>query len=182
MTPEQLELLKYPIGKYSWPEQILTEQLHGWMREISDLPEKLEALVEGFTEEQFNTPYRPEGWTVRQVIHHLVDSHINSFVRYKWTLTEDTPVIKAYHEDLWAQLPDYEAPASVSLVLLKALHIRWSILLQALTEEQLSRAFIHPETGRRINLRSLTGMYAWHSRHHYAHIEHLAIRKGWKQV
>lgn len=179
MTAEQLELLKYPIGKYNWPEYISEDQLYAWIEEIEELPEKLDRLVDGFTEEQFNTAYRPEGWTVKQVIHHLADSHINSFVRYKWTLTEDAPVIKAYHEERWAKLPDYEAPAKVSLVLLKALHLRWCILLRSLSAQDFDSIFIHPETGKRISLRSLTGMYAWHCKHHYAHIEHLAKRKGW---
>lgn len=180
MTPEQLELLKYPIGKYSWPETITKETLDEWVVSISELPSKLEILVLSFSEEQLDTPYRPGGWTVRQVVHHLVDSHVNSYVRYKWTLTEDCPVIKTYHEDRWAELNDYKADVKLSLQMLKALHIKWVFLLKVLTEEDFSKTFVHPETAKEISLRRLTGLYAWHGEHHYAHIAHLANRKGGK--
>lgn len=179
MTPEQLELLKYPIGKHHWPAQITTELFKEWITEIETFPNRLEALVMPFSEKQLNTAYRPGGWTVRQVVHHVADSHVNSYIRYKWTLTEDKPVIKAYHEDRWAQLPDYSAPIAPTLAFLKALHTKWVLLLKSLSESDLQRTFIHPESKKEISLRALTGMYAWHCRHHYAHIEHLAKRHDW---
>ncbi|SFU43810.1 DinB superfamily protein [Pustulibacterium marinum] len=180
MTEAQLELLKYPIGTFVWAnEEVSDEQLQEWIRQIEDLPAKLEKLIEHFTEEQFQTQYRPGGWTVQQVIHHLVDSHVNSYVRYKWALTEEKPIIKAYDEAKWAELPDYEVPPEVSIVMLKALHLKWTVLLKVMKPEEFNKSFIHPETGKEMDLRRVTGMYAWHGNHHYAHIEHLAKRNDW---
>lgn len=180
MTAAQLELLKYPIGKFNWPRVEVTDsQLEEWIQQIHELPEKIEALVANFSEAQLNTPYRPDGWTVKQVIHHLVDSHTNSYIRYKWALTETAPVIKAYDEAKWALLPDYEAPVIVSIVMLKALHLKWTTLLKVLQPEDFDKTFVHPATGKVMDLRRVTGMYAWHGNHHYAHIEHLAKRNDW---
>ncbi|MCQ0111912.1 YfiT family bacillithiol transferase [Zhouia amylolytica] len=178
-TAAQLELLKYPIGKYNRPSTISETKLAEWIGDIEALPSKLNNLVSDFTEQQLDTPYRVDGWTVRQVVHHLVDSHVNSYVRYKWTLTEDKPTIKAYHEDRWAELDDYKAPIDTSLQMLEALHKRWVYLLKRLTKDDLSRTFIHPEHNTEISLAVLTSIYSWHCRHHFAHIEHLAKRKGW---
>jgi hypothetical protein len=125
-----------------------------------------------------DTPYRPEGWTVRQVVHHVPDSHINCWVRMKWALTEDKPVIKTYNEALWAELPDSKAPIEMSLVLLDCLHTRWMALLEPLTEAQFHRTFVHPELGVR-TLDQTLSLYAWHGRHHVSHITRLRDRMGW---
>ncbi|UNY97398.1 putative metal-dependent hydrolase [Zhouia spongiae] len=178
-TAAQLELLKYPIGKYNPPTEVTGAKLSEWIGDIEALPSRLRSLIADFTEEQLATSYRADGWTVRQVVHHLADSHINSYARYKWTLTEDKPTIKTYYEDRWAELDDYEAPVEMSLQLLETLHARWVYLLKRLTEKEMARTFIHPEHNREISLAVLTSLYSWHSRHHYAHIEHLAKRKGW---
>ena len=133
-------------------------------------------LVEPLSEEDLNKPYRPDGWTVRQVVHHVFDSHINAFIRFKWTLTEDNPTIKAYHEDRWATLADYEqTPVVVSLHSLAGLHFRWSILMRSLSEAELKRTFFHPESKKSYSLDSMVGMYAWHGKHHLEHIK-LALK------
>jgi hypothetical protein len=180
MTNSELEALKYPIGHFQMPEQITENTYRQWIDDIETFPAKLRATVEGMSDEQLNTPYRPGGWTVKQVVHHVVDSHMNSYVRFKWTLTEDKPMIKAYWEDRWAKLIDYdETPVSVSLDLLKFLHIRWMILIKSLTEAELAQSLIHPEYQKEINLLEMVGTYAWHSNHHLAHIQRLVMRMGW---
>lgn len=172
-----MEKLKYPIGKYKRPLIIKPAAIEKWISEIEEQPAKFRTLVEHLSNDELNLPYRPEGWTIRQVIHHVADSHMNSFVRFKWTLTEDNPTIKAYYEDRWATLEDYNyTPVSVSLSLLESLHERWVILLKSLTPEQLKRTFVHPESGDTIPLDALIGMYAWHGNHHIAHVE-LALGK-----
>ena len=168
-----LEKLKYPIGKFEKPKRITLETIGRWIDQLEHLPQQLRYAVEGLNQEQLDTPYRPGGWTIRQVIHHLPDSHMNSYIRFRWALTEDKPKIKAYHEDRWAELSDAkEANIDISLILLEALHIRWSMLLRSLTLEQLHRYFIHPETGKKVRLDENIGLYAWHGKHHLAHITH----------
>lgn len=174
-----MEDLKYPIGKCEISEPISKEQVEQWIGLLQRFPHKLEKLVGPLDELQLDTPYRPEGWTVRQVIHHLADSHYNSYIRFKWTLTEEKPLIKAYFEDRWAQLEDYRAPVKLSLDALENLHAKWVYLLKRLSDEELKRVFIHPETMEKITLEKNIGIYAWHSEHHYAHIENLLQRKGW---
>jgi uncharacterized damage-inducible protein DinB len=165
--------LRYPIGKFSFPESTTAEQRRKWIREIADAPAHLRAAVEGLSEEQLNTPYRPGGWTVRQVVHHLPDSHINSYVRFKLALTEDAPTVKTYDEALWAKLPDgATTPIETSLVLLEALHGRWVRMLESMTEPDFSRTFRHPEIGM-IRLEQYLALYAWHGKHHVAHITSL---------
>lgn len=172
-----MEHLKYPIGRYKRQLVIKPSHIDNWIATIEEQPTKFKALVEHLSETELNTPYRPEGWTIRQVVHHVVDSHMNSLIRFKWTLTEDNPTIKAYYEDRWARLEDYkQTPVAVSLQLLTSLHQRWVILLKSLTPEQLKRTFVHPESGDTIPLDALIGMYAWHGNHHIAHIE-LALGK-----
>ena len=173
--------LRYPIGIASIPSEITLDELNKWIVTIENLPLKLEKLVANLTDEQLDTTYRPNGWTIRQVIHHLSDSHHNSYTRFKWTLTEDKPIIKAYYEERWAELFDSRsAPINLSLNYLKALHAKWVYLLKGLTDEQLNRSFIHPEGNEELSLKKIIGIYAWHSEHHYEHINQLMIRKGWK--
>lgn len=172
--PEPATDLSYPIGRFSFPESTTGEQRREWIREVGETHTRLRAAVAGLSERQLNTPYRPGGWTARQVVHHLPDSHLNSYVRFKLALTEDTPTIKPYDEALWAKLPDTAAtPIETSLVLLEGLHGRWVRLLESLNETDFSRAFRHPEMGT-IRLEQNLALYAWHGKHHVAHI--LSVR------
>ncbi len=173
-----MEDLRYPIGRYTPPDPISDADVAQWISEIADLPARLRAAVEEMTESQLDTPYRPDGWTVRQVVHHLGDSHLNALARFKWALTEDAPTIMSYKQDQWVQLPDAKLTPVATLDLLDALHARWVALLGALTPEDLSRVYVHPDSGP-TPLRRVVGMYAWHGRHHLTHITALAERMGW---
>jgi hypothetical protein len=166
---------RYPIGKFE-PGPVRLEQ---WIGEIAAAPEELRKATRGLADEQLDTPYRPGGWTVRQVVHHVPDSHMNAYMRYRLALTEDEPIIKTYDEARWAELPDARtAPIEPSLVLLDALHERWVALLRSLSPEQWLRRFRHPE--REVgSLAQDAGLYAWHGRHHVAHITELRNRMGW---
>ncbi|WGH76015.1 putative metal-dependent hydrolase [Tenacibaculum tangerinum] len=176
-----MEELKYPIGKPQIPIEISPELINDWICIIEAFPEKLHKLVSNLSEEQLDTPYRKEGWTIRQVIHHCADSHHNSYTRFKWTLTEDKPVIKAYFEDRWAALFDSKkAPIQLSLNTLKALHAKWVYFLKGLTENDLRKSFIHPDGHEEVSLKENIGIYAWHCEHHYAHIEQLLVRNNWR--
>lgn len=176
-----LEQLKYPIGIPNIPETISNDLINNWIETIEEFPKKLELLVLFLSDEQLNTCYRKEGWTIRQVIHHCADSHHNSYTRFKWTLTEDSPTIKAYHEDRWANLFDSKtAPTELSINSLKSLHAKWVYLLKGLSDKDLNKSFIHPDGDEKISLKKNIGIYAWHCNHHYAHIENLMIRKNWK--
>ena len=180
MAKQDLESLKYPIGKFQFPEEYTDKDVKQWAITIADFPQQLENLVEDFDDLQLDTPYRPEGWTVRQVIHHMADSHLNAYIRFKWTLTEDTPTIKAYQEDRWALLEDAkDADIDMSLSLIESLHHRWVYMLKNLTTEQLQRTFIHPVSKAEISLVKMIGLYAWHCKHHFAHITSLAKREDW---
>ena len=170
--------LRYPIGRFSPADPVTPEQVDAWIDDIAALPADLRRTVSALTDEQLDTPYRPDGWTVRQVVHHLPDSHMNSLVRFKWALTEDRPVIKAYDEKGWAALPDYRMPAAHSIDLLDALHRRQVSLLRGLRWPRLQRDFAHPESGR-ATLAVTVGSYAWHGRHHLAQIDRLIEREGW---
>ncbi len=177
---ETLEQLRFPIGKFIAPGSYDSRLVASHIQEIARLPEQLAAAVRGLDKEKLDTPYRPEGWTVRQVIHHVPESHMNAFVRFKLGLTEDNPAIKPYEEDRWVRLPDIAVtPVQVSLDLLSSLHTRWVGLLQSLTPEQFSRTLFHPEHKKSITLWHLTSMYAWHGKHHLAHITNLKERSGW---
>jgi len=179
MTASDLETLKYPIGQFSWNGAISGEQRLRWIQEIEEAPELLRKAVDGLSPQQLDTPYRPQGWTVRQVVHHLADSHMNSLVRFKLALTEEQPTIKPYDEARWAELADgSQADISLSLALLDQLHARWGLLLRSLGEEQWGRTFIHPESGV-VRLDVNLGIYAWHGRHHTAHITSLRTRMNW---
>ena len=171
---------RYPIGKFQMEEEPLTgDARRRWIDQIAEAPRRLREAVRGLSEERLDTPYRPGGWTVRQVIHHLPDSHVNAYVRFKLTLTEVEPTIKTYDEARWAELADArETPIEVSLDLLGSLHARWVVLLRSLSAEDFGRKLRHPEWGVMSLDRSL-GLYAWHGRHHVAHITSLAERLGW---
>lgn len=172
MSEEALFNLKYPIGLYSPPEIILDGHVEAWVQQIQSLPERLTNLINGITEDQLNTPYRPDGWTIRQVIHHIPDSHVNSYIRFKWALTEKNPTIKAYHEDKWAELHDTkDHPVQVSIDFLRVVHAKLVNILKGLSENQLKRTFVHPENRKQIPLEWNIGMYAWHGEHHLAHIK-----------
>ncbi len=174
------ETLRYPIGKFSAPSEVTPAQREEYIAEIKKLPQDLRRSVASLNEEQLDTPYREGGWTLRQVVHHVPDSHINSYVRYKWTLTEDNPTIKAYYEDRWAELPDTQyAPIALSLDLLEAIHQRWVILLRHMQEADWAKSFVHPDGQRAIRLDTALATYVWHGKHHLAHIESLKQSKGW---
>ena len=180
MPKEVLEQLKYPIGQFNCPDVITSSHLKSWIDVLEQFPRKISNLVVNLSDEQLDTPYRPEGWTVRQVVHHVSDSHHHSYIRFKWALTEDKPVIKYYYEQLWAELPDAKfAPITMSLDHLAAVHFKLVYLLKNLSEDDLNRSFIHPEHNEEVLLKKNIGIYAWHSSHHYAHIENLLKRKGW---
>lgn len=180
MTTEALKALQYPIGKFESPEVITSQDILQWISVLEVFPTRLEGLVKYLSKAQLDTPYRPEGWTIRQVVHHLSDSHHHSYTRFKWALTEDTPLIKAYDEKKWAELNDSTlAPIQMSLEHLKAIHYKLVYLLRTLTIEDLEKRFVHPETNSQVELAYNIGNYAWHSEHHYAHIENAIKRNGW---
>ena len=171
--------LRYPIGKFEYEGEITDEDVARWIDQIETSPQQVRAAVENLSDEQLDTPYRPGGWTVRQVVHHIGDSHMNSLVRFKWALTEDEPAIKAYDQVGWAELADYrDVPIDTALTFLEALHVRLVALLRSLDSDDLARRFIHPELGL-VTLAWNIGLYAWHGRHHLAHITHLKVREGW---
>lgn len=172
--------LRYPIGHFSYDGEIDEVQRATWIQEIEAFPALLKQAVQDLTESQLDTPYRDGGWTVRQVVHHLADSHMNSLTRFKLAMTEEIPTIRPYYEDRWAELEDsLHAPISLSLVLLDALHRRWGLLLKSLTESDYSRTFYHPESKQSIRLDYNLGLYVWHGKHHLAHITSLIDRMGW---
>ena len=171
--------LRYPIGKFAHEEPVTNEQRQAQILEITQAPSKLRQAISGLSDTQLDTPYRPQGWTVRQVVHHIPDSHMNSYMRFKLALTEEEPTIKPYAEDRWAELPDTKAtPPEVSLTLLENLHERWVSLLVSLTLGQWKRAFRHPDLGS-MTLEKALALYAWHGRHHVAHITELRKRMSW---
>ena len=161
---------RYPVGRFSFPESTTPEERKAWIGEIARAPRDLREAIAVLSPEQLDTHYRPGGWTARQVAHHLPDSHMNAFVRFKLALTEDQPVIKPYDEARWAVLPDATLPVEPSLALLEALHVRWVKLLESMTEADYRRAFVHPESGT-LRLDQWLAQYAWHGRHHVAHIK-----------
>ena len=174
----ELERLRYPVGRFQPVTSAGDAKRTQWIEEIAALPAHLRAAVEGLEQSQLDTPYRDGGWTVRQVVHHVADSHVNAYVRLKLALTEDSPAIKPYEEQRWAELPDSRLPVPVSLALLDALHERWVVLLRSMRDETFARTWVHPEHGTR-DLDFLLQLYAWHSRHHVAHVTGLRARRGW---
>jgi uncharacterized damage-inducible protein DinB len=179
MTDSRMTDLRYPIGKAGMEPELTPERRRELIGLLEAAPDRLREAVSGLNAEQLDTPYRPGGWTVRQVIHHVPDSHLNAYIRCKWALTEDQPTIKTYEEARWAELPDSRsAPIEVSLALLENLHRRWVALLRALPAADFARAIQHPEWGL-VNLNQLLGLYAWHGQHHVAHVTALRERMGW---
>ncbi|QLG46265.1 YfiT family bacillithiol transferase [Costertonia aggregata] len=177
---ESMESLQYPIGRFKRPGAITDVQVKDWIAMLEDLPERLERLVKNLNAEQLDTAYRPGGWTVRQVIHHIADSHHHSYTRFKWALTEDKPVIKAYREKNWSDLFDAKtAPIQLSLNYLKVLHAKLVYLLKGLSKSDMKLFYIHPEDNSMVALEENIAKYAWHGSHHYAHIEGLLKRQGW---
>ena len=180
MEDQTQEEQRYPIGKVKLPDVIKSQDIQAWISVLEETPNKLKQLVQNLDEKKLDTPYRQGGWTIRQVLHHLVDSHMNSYIRFKWALTEDEPVIKAYFEERWAELPDTTGgPAELALHALEALHVKWTYLLRSLDKDQFKRSFIHPESKRKVSLEQNIGIYAWHSQHHIAHIANLVKHRGW---
>lgn len=173
------EELKYPIGKYE-PQAFSAEQKEQWLLDIQWLPEQVEHALLNLDEVQLQTPYRPQGWTVHQLVHHIADSHMNAYIRFKLGLTEDNPTIKPYEENQWALLADTrELPVNISITILHALHKRWITVLRDIADEQWNRTVFHPGSKTTMSLWFLLGMYAWHGRHHVAHITRLREREGW---
>lgn len=171
---------RYPIGRFAVPAAVTGDDRERWIGEIGDAPGQLREAVRGLADAQFDTPYREGGWTIRHVVHHLPDSHLNAYTRFKLALTEDNPTIKPYDESRWAELADVKAaPIGVSLTLLEALHRRWVLLMRAMREEDWLRTFFHPEHQKALRLDRILAMYAWHGRHHVAHITTLRERMGW---
>ncbi len=170
---------RYPIGKYI-PQPFNQNVLQQWIMDIKYLPQHIENAIANLDEAQLHTPYRDGGWTVHQVVHHLADSHMNSFIRFKLALTENNPTIKPYDEVAWANMPDVTlVPINMSITLLHALHNRFTVLLQHLAESDFNKTIIHPDGNREMSVWFLLGLYAWHSRHHTAHITALKQRMNW---
>lgn len=170
--------MQYPIGPFQFDGEMTSSVTSAWISDIEALPTLLRDAVKDLSDEQLDTAYRLGGWTVRQVIHHVADSHMNAYIRFKLALTEDNPVIKPYDETGWAELSDYTLAIDISLSLLDALHKRWTNLLRSLTPADLEKTFIHPDSGE-VSVGKNIGIYAWHGKHHLAHITSLCNRNGW---
>lgn len=174
-----MEELRYPVGRFVAPDPITAAHRQEWLDVLAAAPANLQRAVAGLSDAQLDTPYREGGWTVRQVVHHLADTHLNCYVRFKLALTENEPTIKLYDENRWSELLDARtAPVSASLGLFESLHYRWVLLLRSLSDADWQKAVRHPERGL-IPLERLLGTYAWHARHHTAHISQLRQVKGW---
>ncbi len=177
---DSLEHKKYPIGNYHQPENISDQDLDRFIRTIKDFPNRLKHAVDKWPDERLDTQYREGGWTVRQLINHLADSHMNSFIRFKLALTEENPTIKPYNEAKWAELQDsFNMEIKPALQILKGLHKRWVFELRSLTNREFESTFHHPEQNRNITLRESLAFYAWHCEHHLAHIENLKRENNW---
>ncbi len=175
-----MEEYRFPVGKYEPAHEISDADIDDYIRVLKDFPGRLKNVVDSWTDDMLDTPYRLGGWTVRQLINHLSDSHMNSYIRFKLALTEDNPVIKPYNEAKWAELQDsFTIDIKPALRILKGLHQRWVYELKALTNREFERTFVHPEQQRSITLRESLAFYAWHCSHHLAHIENLKKRMGW---
>jgi uncharacterized damage-inducible protein DinB len=180
MKDVSIKKLQYPIGQFICPEVITEEQIKLWINDLELLPQKLATVVINLSAQQLNTPYRPEGWTMRQLIHHMADSHHHSYTRFKWALTEDAPLIKAYEEKDWSDLFDAKtAPIQLSLDYLKALHAKLVYLLKGLSKTDLEKYYLHPEDSIKVTVAENIGRYAWHSNHHLAHLEGVVVRNKW---
>ncbi len=178
MNAKEIYKLKYPIGEFIKPNIITKDLIEAWISDIENFPLEIENITKTLSHKELNYQYRPEGWNIRQVIHHCADSHINSITRFKLTLTEDTPTIRPYFEDRWAQLIDYSKPIDSAVSILKGIHAKLGILLRNLSDEDLKLEFVHPEHGKHFSLEENIGAYAWHSNHHLAHIKQALAYKG----
>lgn len=175
----ELEQLKYPIGNYKKPELINRALIDEWINDIESFPVRLKKVISKLNTDQLNWRYRPGGWTIKQVIHHCGDSHMNSFIRFKLALTEDNPTIKPYFEDRWANTPDAQSDdISFSLDLLTGLHAKWSILLKSFDKNDLEKTYFHPEHNKEFTIKETISIYSWHCNHHLAHIEQAITHKG----
>lgn len=172
------EDLRYPIGEFNANFEVSDELRNSFIQTLKDLPKNLTEAVEGLNDEQLDTEYRPEGWTIRQVVHHVADSHLNAYCRFRLALTEDKPTIRPYMEDRWAKLSDYQMPVEVSLNILEGVHQRMVEMLSSISQEDFRRKLIHPDSGE-WTLEKMIGLYDWHSRHHTAHITNLRKRMNW---
>jgi len=172
------ENLRYPLGEFDKNVMVTPALRVEYIKTFLALHDNLAGAVSGLNERQLDTPYRPDGWTIRQTIHHVADSHLNAFIRFKLALTEIAPTIRPYFEDRWAELPDSQMPIDVSMKIIQGLHLRWATLLMAMTEEDFKRELIHPESGL-WTLEKMLALYDWHSRHHTAHITNLRARNNW---
>jgi len=175
-----LEKLKFPIGKFTPLESYTKNDLDLFINDIESTPSQYRSETENLSDEQLDTQYRPEGWTLRQVIHHIPDSHMNALIRFKLALTEDNPTIRPYFEDRWAELSDYKMPVETSLNLIENIHSRWVNVLRRMNEKDFEKTLFHPEHNKTFTLSQMLHNYAWHSKHHLAHITELKKSKGWK--
>ena len=173
-----IEKLKYPIGKFRYPEEATEQVIRKWAGDIKDFPKLLLPEVKGLSDAQLEWKYRPGSWTLRQLIHHCADSHMNALFRFKLALTEDIPNIKAYDQDKWAQLPDTKLPIGVSLQILEGIHARWSVILDRLSYKDFQKEFFHPEHTRTFSLMQTVANYSWHCRHHLEHVRQGIKSKG----
>lgn len=171
------EALRFPVGIFQAEDAYSTEAIQLNIDRIESLPRKVLDLTKDFTDRQWETPYRDDGWTGRQVVHHLADSHMNSYIRFKWTLTEPTPVIKAYDEKAWAETPETKLDTNLSLSLLSALHAKWVVLMRNLSPGDMKKSFIHPDTKKHQSIERLIAIYAWHGEHHLGHLNIIAKKQ-----
>jgi hypothetical protein len=175
-----LEQLKYPLGKFKMPADFTSASINTFISDIEGFPSLLRKEVETLNDEQLDTPYRPEGWTIRQVVNHCADSHMNSLTRFKLALTENNPTIKPYLEERWAELADSKTmPVQPALNMLEGLHTRWVVLLKSMTSSDFEKTFIHPQSGRIFKLNQTLALYTWHCKHHLAHITTIKKSKNW---
>ncbi|MBT8232379.1 MAG: putative metal-dependent hydrolase [Saprospiraceae bacterium] len=180
MTVDNLESLKYPIGRLKVPEKVTPEDRSNWIAAIERLPSSLEALTGHWNVGQWHTPYRPGGWTAHQLVHHIADSHMNSLLRFKLGLTEDNPTIKPYDQDAWVKMKDVSnLPASVSLQIIDGIHKRFVNVLNNMSDNDFKRTIFHPEMNKTLDLNFMLALYGWHSDHHYMHLKNLSKSEGW---
>jgi hypothetical protein len=172
-----IDHLRYPIGKFIPQNTYTAEEIKTNIVRIERIPTHVDALVRNFDAHQWDTPYREGGWTARQVVHHMADSHLNAYIRFKWTLTESTPLIKAYDEKAWAETPETKLDPTISIAFLRALHVKWIALLELLQPTDLKKEFIHPDSKKNIPLERMISLYAWHGEHHLGHLKIVAGQK-----
>ena len=176
---ETMEDLKYPVGRFDWSSQVSIEDRKKAVQVIAKFPSKIRDAVKSLSETQLDTPYRPEGWTIRQVVHHCADSHMNAYIRFKLALTENKPTIKPYDQTEWAKLPDSKLDPEISLSLIEGVHKRWVTIMSYMSDSDWELGWIHPEHNKWQGMQQIATMYAWHCEHHRAHITRLVEREGW---